>query len=255
MEPEKRQQGIDIELNHRTIDIVRRYPDAAMVLTNRDIDFCCINTQTFEQACRIAHIEPKQLISEIREAVKRSNSARDLNEIGKLDADEICCYIQQNHHHSIKVQSTRISQLAAKVAGKYGHKNPELNIIKALFEELSGKLNLHIRKEEMVLFPCIKKLSKLNRGEPVKISNQMASIEAPIAVMNAERKIATDLMKEIRIKSADYLQPDPACNSFMVLYHLLNKFEQDLEQHSIIEDQYLFPKALEIERKFSERKR
>ncbi len=54
-------------------------------------------------------------------------------------------------------------------------------------------------------------------------------------------------MKEIRSRSSAYAPPADACMSFQAAYRELQTFETDLHQHVHLENNILFPRAIEME--------
>ncbi|MFT3745125.1 MAG: hemerythrin domain-containing protein [Pyrinomonadaceae bacterium] len=52
----------------------------------------------------------------------------------------------------------------------------------------------------------------------------------------------------MRAITNDYTLPAEACPSFTALYHRLEALERDLHQHIHLENNLLFPKAIEMER-------
>ena len=55
-------------------------------------------------------------------------------------------------------------------------------------------------------------------------------------------------MEEIRAISNNYTLPADACASYSLLFRMLAEFEDDLFTHIHLENNILFPKALEIEK-------
>jgi regulator of cell morphogenesis and NO signaling len=54
---------------------------------------------------------------------------------------------------------------------------------------------------------------------------------------------------EIRKISNNYQLPEDACASYSFLFKTLDEFENDLHIHVHLENNILFPKALEMEKK------
>ena len=54
-------------------------------------------------------------------------------------------------------------------------------------------------------------------------------------------------MREIRSLTSDYKVPADGCISYQTLYRALENFEKDLHQHIHLENNILFPKALDLE--------
>ncbi len=54
---------------------------------------------------------------------------------------------------------------------------------------------------------------------------------------------------DIRAVTLNYALPDDACGSYRLLFQMLDEFEQDLHLHVHLENNILFPKAIELEAK------
>jgi regulator of cell morphogenesis and NO signaling len=62
-----------------------------------------------------------------------------------------------------------------------------------------------------------------------------------------EHDTAGDILRQLRKLSSDYAVPADACLSYQTFYQALETFEQDLHQHIHLENNVLFPKAVEME--------
>jgi regulator of cell morphogenesis and NO signaling len=77
------------------------------------------------------------------------------------------------------------------------------------------------------------------------------SIGVPISRMMADHEDAGELLARIRVLSGGFEAPEGACPSFRGLYHALEEFERDLHHHVHLENNILFPRAIEIERQLA----
>jgi regulator of cell morphogenesis and NO signaling len=66
-------------------------------------------------------------------------------------------------------------------------------------------------------------------------------------MMTREHDAAGTLMAEIRRLSGTFTTPEDACPTFHAFYDGLREFEQDLHQHIHLENNILFPRAIELE--------
>ena len=73
------------------------------------------------------------------------------------------------------------------------------------------------------------------------------TVRNPIQAMMREHDSAGDLVKQIRNVSLDYRSPADGCTSYRALYQDLREFEADLHQHVHLENNILFPRAVELE--------
>jgi regulator of cell morphogenesis and NO signaling len=106
-----------------------------------------------------------------------------------------------------------------------------------------------MKKEELILFPFIKKLVKAERdGEEIPAIH-FGTVENPIKMMEAEHEEAGEILRQIAKLSNNFTPPQGACNTYRAFYAKLDEFEQDLHQHVHLENNILFPKALNLEKK------
>ena len=96
-------------------------------------------------------------------------------------------------------------------------------------------------KEERILFPYI--TSMVQEGRCLG-----PFAEGPISVMFLEHDTAGNILKKLRNLSDDYNLPPDACNTFRAAYTNLETFEEDLHMHIHLENNILFPKAIELEK-------
>jgi regulator of cell morphogenesis and NO signaling len=67
-------------------------------------------------------------------------------------------------------------------------------------------------------------------------------------MMEMEHETVGGYFSEIRKATNGYTLPQSACGSFTFLYRLLEEFEEDLHLHIHLENNILFPKAIELEK-------
>ena len=63
--------------------------------------------------------------------------------------------------------------------------------------------------------------------------------------MEQEHEHAGNLLNDIRILSDDYMPPQDACTTYRLCFAALKAFELDLHEHVHLENNILFPKAIE----------
>tara|TARA_B100000929_G_C15334891_1_gene362052 strand:+ start:283 stop:510 length:228 start_codon:yes stop_codon:yes gene_type:complete len=68
-------------------------------------------------------------------------------------------------------------------------------------------------------------------------------------MLEYEHKFAAQKINEIKKITNDYSASKVACNTFKALYSKLEEFDQDLVTHIHLENNILYTKAIDIERK------
>jgi regulator of cell morphogenesis and NO signaling len=103
-------------------------------------------------------------------------------------------------------------------------------------------------KAEAVLFPYIVRMEEtLIQKEPV-LPPSFGSVQNPVTMMMHEHDSAGAALRAIRQGSVGFTDPSDACISYQTLYKALADFENDLHQHIHLENNILFPRAIEMER-------
>src|SRR5258705_524431 len=102
------------------------------------------------------------------------------------------------------------NELSSKTLAQIVDENHKAAAIFEKFLELRNEMEMHMQKEEQVLFHRIKEL------ENAIANNQKSalSIQMPIAVMEDEHEHAENLLKEIRNLSNNYNPPPDACTTY-----------------------------------------
>ena len=211
-------------------DLVISAPNAIPVLERLGIDYCCHGTQSIQQACSSALITAEELLTMIAE----TPSAAPERTFDEETIPEIIDFILDTHHVYTRATLETLEPLATKVAAVHGANHPELVELKGLVNALSADLIPHMMKEEQILFPFL-------RGESEACFSRVA---APIRVMMLEHEAVGELLAAIRKLTSDFELPLEACRSYTAYFQLLEELEQDLHHHIHVENNVLFPKAL-----------
>jgi regulator of cell morphogenesis and NO signaling len=130
-----------------------------------------------------------------------------------------------------------IDTLAARVARAHGAKSQALVEVREVVADLVTELTTHMQKEEVVLFPMIRRI-EAGQAAPMPL-------DAPIHVMEREHDHAGDLLQRLRVLTDDYVPPPFACDTLRALYRELDALEQAMHVHVHLENNVLFPRAVE----------
>lgn len=208
----------------------------ASVFKKHHIDFCCNGNRTIAEACEKKHIDAEKLIQELNGL--QSNNSENYN-FNEWDLDLLADYIEKKHHRFVRNKIEEIEPFLYKVAKVHGERHPELLQIKVHFDASASELTHHMKKEEELLFPIIRKLIN---GEATE-----TSVEDLISDMHEEHQNEGDRFRLISELSNDYTPPADACATYKVTFALLKEFEDDLHTHIHLENNILFPKAIALE--------
>jgi len=238
-----------LDINDKTVaEIVSQDYRTADAFKKNGIDFCCGGKVTLKEVCENKNISYEKLKADIETSTTRREEKHDFNH---WPLDQLTDYISEKHHRYVRENIPIITQYAEKVTLVHGNGSPETVEIKDIFKALSQELLLHMHKEESILFPYIKKLSAMRRGEIPFTPPPFGSIQNPIRMMEIEHELAGDNERRIKELSNSYEPPAHACNTFRVLYAKLHEFESDLHKHIHLENNILFPRAIKLETKLT----
>ena len=217
----------------------------AQIFKKLGIDFCCGGKKTLSEISRKKGISVEAIQAEL-ETLNSTEDSGELN-FDQWDLDFLTDYVINMHHRYCRESIPFISEMANKVARVHGAYHPELVQVAEVFARIAQDLSLHMVKEEKILFPFIKDLVFAKKTNS-KLTEQAVGQESnPIRVMEMEHEQVGEDLSEIRELTANYTLPVDACNSYTILFKKLEEFENDLHKHVHLENNILFPKAIQLE--------
>ena len=236
-------------MNMNTTKTVRELalevPGATRVFEKLKIDYCCGGGRSVDEACRAAGVRLDELTRMLEEAGAKQSDGASNFQTGPLA--DLIRHILDTHHVYTREESARIQALLEKVCSKHGENHPELLEVAAVFQRLDADLQPHLFKEEQILFPYILRLEEAAARKSPPPFAPFGTVGNPVRMMMFEHDTAGDILRELRAAALDYAAPADACTSFRTLYRALEDFEQDLHRHIHLENNLLFPRAVELE--------
>ena len=228
-------------------DLAVEIPGATRVFEGLKIDYCCGGARTLEAACEIAGVETKDVWQLLEAADHSQAGSEETVDFQLASLAEFIKYILDKHHVFTKNELVRLDALIEKVCSVHGQNHPELLRVKALFETVCEELGPHMFKEENVLFPYIIKLEEAALQKKTSPAPPFGTVKNPVRMMMLEHETVGELLRELRDATSQYSVPADGCMSYRTLYQALGEFEQDLHQHIHLENNILFPRAVEVE--------
>lgn len=219
----------------------------AAVFKKYGIDFCCKGNRSIEEATERKKINPEDVYRDLESIGAESNGNIDFN---SWPLDLLADYVEKTHHRYIEDKTPALLQFLNKISKVHGERHPELVEVYQLFEESAHDLAAHLKKEELILFPFIKKMIHAQRENLPLENPHFGTVENPVTMMKHEHSVEGDRFETIRELTNDYQIPTDACSTYQVTFKMLEEFENDLHKHIHIENNILFPKAIELEKTF-----
>tara|TARA_R110002072_G_scaffold10569_37_gene49281 strand:- start:5135 stop:5818 length:684 start_codon:yes stop_codon:yes gene_type:complete len=212
-------------------ELVLHHPWSWSVLRSHNIDVCCGGDSTLSVACDRNSVDLEALQNEI---LKSDVVPPELVFWDQRPASDLIEHILDRFHAKHRRDLPVFLEMAqaCEIAHGSGPDWPE--DLLAHLEHMAAELELHMRKEEEVLFPLI--LRGMGRHALT-----------PIGVMKGEHEDHGDHLKRMREMTDQFRAPAHACATWVGLYRNLATLEDELMMHIHLENNLLFPRVLKGE--------
>lgn len=229
----------------RTIgEIVADDYRSAKVFENHGIDFCCGGNVALAATCAQKGIDLAAITGEL-ERVKSEPVERSQNYVS-WEMPFLADYIINAHHTYLKENTGQIAAYTHKIAAAHGAHHPEVIEIATIFDKVAGDLAIHLREEEEVLFPAIKRADATRKTGTAPEAKDIETIKNSLNKLGHEHEEIGAAINTIRHLAKEYAILGDVCNTFVVTYQKLKEFEDDLHKHVHLENNILFPKAAQL---------
>src|SRR5690606_5833908 len=226
-------------------DLVDQNYVFAAVLHFFGISFFDYEEKSLDEVCKKFKVSPEQIMSELENWAMKKEPTNE--ELFFHPIEVLVEYLKKKHHFFLRQELSFLSNMISgiRAEGDYGALLADMRLMFPLFVD---DFIHHIHEEENTLFRRISVLHQIERGE-YKLIDALTLLDAtPISDLAEEHEVHDDEMEGIRKLTSDYQLTDPAPVSIRVLYNELQEFEKELVIHAKIENDLLFPKAIELEK-------
>ena len=227
-------------------DIAANSLAAVRVFEKFGIDYCCGGKRPLEDVCREKGYKAEDIQSELDAAMAEAAAAQ--HDWTTTPLNELIQHIVTTHHDYLRRELPAIDTRLEKVYRVYNQRyGPTLMGLPEVFAGLRAELEMHIMKEERVLFPAIAAYeSAVNSGKALP-ATPFGTVANPIHMMEAEHESAGQALASIREITRNFDLPDYACVTYRALIKGLEELERDLHMHIHLENNILFPRAEKLE--------
>lgn len=240
-------------INNQTICfIVASNYKTASLFQKFGIDFCCKGGRTIKQACEAKQMDEAAIKNEVISILAEKETVTIDYKSWLLDL--LVDYIEKKHHRYVTEKAPVLNAYLDKICKVHGDKHPELLEILNLFNACAQELKMHMQKEELMLFPFIRKMVQAENEGSIPNTPQFGTVQNPIELMMREHVNEGERFQKISELTNNYTPPVDACTTYKVAFATLKEFEEDLHTHIHLENNILFPKAIVLEEKFNEHK-
>jgi regulator of cell morphogenesis and NO signaling len=222
--------------------IVTRSPRLSRVFESVGIDYCCGGHKSLQAACQDRGLRPAEVVAMLEGAANDPAAGDDIDLEGMTLA-ELTDHIIDTHHEYLRRELPRLAAITEKVAASHGARDRRLLQVRDVFAAMASELNSHMRKEENILFPLVR---RLEAGDP-PAGSRGRPLAYPIRQMESEHDDAGSSLERIEMLTKKFTPPEWACNTYRVMLDGLKSLQADLHVHIHKENGVLFPRALELE--------
>jgi len=215
--------------NNTLADVALRYPSASRIFRQHKLDFCCGGQRSVADACSARGVDASAILREIE-----TNDAEPVIDWNLRPLTELIEYILVHFHDAHRRELADLIELARKVERVHADKRSVPRGLTAHLLSMQQALELHMQKEEVVLFPAIA------RG-------QGRHLVAPTRQMELEHEEHGANLEHLRQLAGNFVPPPEACTSWRALFLRCEQLEADVMAHVHLENHVLFPRALQGE--------
>jgi len=154
-----------------------------------------------------------------------------------------------NHHRLMREKLLELQTLLQE------DKSGSIGSLRDFFPDFKTKLEAHFASEEQLLIPYIRQMDEFDRNRGPKPQIHTGSIKNPISKLEYEHYHTENVMfDKIRDLTGDYRIPDGADSGLKALYAGLKDIVANLGEHINLENNVLFPLAIELELRLMHKK-
>ena len=231
----------ELELGALVADNARVAP----VLERFGLDYCCNGHQTLAEAAKERRVPLEDVLRAIGEAGDPTPEEREAAEWRDLGA--LANYIVDHHHGYVREITPTLHAWLDKLVDRHGSRHPELEQVRQTFLDVADEMASHMVKEENILFPFIRELAAAKASGGRLPLSPFGTVLHPVKVMEADHRLVGDLVARLRSLTGGYEPPADGCTTYRLCYGELARFEADLHRHVHLENNVLFPRAIELE--------
>lgn len=164
-----------------------------------------------------------------------------------MSLDALCREVIARYHAPLHRRLPRMRAALDRLAADGG--NRDVEVMRRVFAGLADRLESHMAKEEHLLFPAIIALAGAGRERGGRSGSPFVTVLHPIRMLEAEHAAIEAALDQVRALARDLDGPDVRSPGWQRCLADLAELHADLHAHHRTENEVLFPRALEAERR------
>ncbi len=226
------------------VQIIEADYNYGSVLDTFGLDFISNPNQKLKCACREKNLDLNFLIQKLHQSPKRPVCLIGLS---YRNCKQIIAHLKETHRYFMRLRLPYMLRVIEKMDEHLFEDKELAGDLKWIFPEFVIDFSAHILEEEETIFAYILELEKA-AAKPRSTWKIFATLQQASMQRIIENHLEEDdEMLGIRTMTNGYLS-DEASNPYKkLIYNELKSFESELKQHARVENELLFPSALELE--------
>ena len=242
---------IGISLEDRVGQVADTVAHAARVFEIVGIDSCDKRDRTLKDAAKAASFDTAELL-QLLDPSSSPPPSHPMNDAEHAPLGQVTRYIVGNFHRRARAMLVRMTILAGSAAS--AHPDKKLWPLVDLIAKITRDLVPHMRREEQYLFPYIDSFEREMGPDETIVVPLFGSVEYPMQRIRHDHSEDLASLTAIREATSNFTPPAGACDHVCQLYKMLQEFDTELQQHIRLENDILFPRAIDAERAAAKRK-
>lgn len=227
-------------------DIVRSDYRTADVFKKHGINFCT-NSGKLLETCVSQNLDYNSILEELLSATKNITISNTLS-FSEWSVSFLIDYIVNVHHAYMHAAISSLENSFNSYIETHKKKDPDVTKVFFLFRELTTLLIKHSRHEEEIIFPYIRQIENTHRRKETYGNLFVRTLRKPLSNIEKEHEVIYSILNEIQTLTNSYTCPPNGGADQSAIYHKLAEFHNDMLQHTHLEDDILYPKAIEMEK-------
>lgn len=215
-----------------TGDIVTKFPSSSKIFKANKIDFCCGGNRPIGEVLEEKNLSTG-ILDEINALYEKSQND-PVTEWNQYSASEIIDIILERYHVPTYELLDELTFYVNKVARVHGPHQPHLLEMQDVFSQMKEEMGVHFKKEEIMLFPQMKKY------EQTKAPEDLATLGMMIEQMEVDHDEVGNMLFKLREITSEYQVPEDGCNTYQLTYLKLEELESLTFDHVHTENNILF---------------
>jgi regulator of cell morphogenesis and NO signaling len=229
-------------------ELLATLPAATSVFEILGIDSCCRQDRSLLNACAAAGVDAGEII-DLLQGGPVITPLPLLPQRADAPLSELTDGIVKHHHRRARKRLVDLIQTVRILWSAHTGRFPEIRMVREQLEKLARDLIPHMVKEERYLFPYIDSLIEGASPNTEVVVPLFGTIQFPLQSIRHDHSEDLQTISALRQATRNFVAPEGACPRFRSFYAQLSDFTMELQQHIHLENDVLFPRALEMEQR------